>query len=218
MTSPASSLEPAILSLREQRVILDADLARIYGVPTRRLNEAVRRNAARFPADFAFRLSAPEAANLKSQSATSSLQVVDLERLTDAGTLPVGTSHGGRRKLPWAFTEHGALMAATVLRSERAVRMSVHVVRAFIRMREELAANATILKRLAEIDRSLLQHDHSLRVLWTKLAPLLAPPPDAPKPRIGFGARVREVECRQSARAYLTHVVPSTTLDSPTGR
>jgi hypothetical protein len=77
-------------------------------------------------------------------------------------------------------------MAATVLRSEQAVRMSVHVVRAFVRMREEIAANAAILKRLAEIDKSLLEHDQTLRILWTRLAPLLAPPPDPPRRRIGF--------------------------------
>ena len=88
---------------------------------------------------------------------------------------------------PWAFTEHGALMAANVLpRSERASQMSVYVIRAFIQMREHLAANTAILKRLAEIDKTLLSHDQSLRIIWTKLQPLLAPPPDPPKRPIGF--------------------------------
>jgi hypothetical protein len=90
------------------------------------------------------------------------------------------------RYRPWAFTEHGALQAANVLRSERAVEMSLYVIRAFVRMREELAANATILKRLAEIEKTLLEHDSTLRVLWTRLQPLLAPPPESPRRRIGF--------------------------------
>jgi len=87
---------------------------------------------------------------------------------------------------PWAFTEHGALIAANVLRSDRAIQMSVFVIRTFVRMREQVAANATILKRLAEIDKSLLQHDTALRDIYRKLAPLLQPPPDPPKRRIGF--------------------------------
>jgi hypothetical protein len=95
-------------------------------------------------------------------------------------------SHGGRRHLPWAFTEHGALMAANILRSERAVQMSVFVVRAFVRLREQIAANSAILKRLAEIDKSLLQHDAALRDVYQKLLPLLQPPPAPAKRRIGF--------------------------------
>jgi len=96
------------------------------------------------------------------------------------------SSHGGRRTRPWAFTEHGALMAANVLRSARAVQMSVYVVRAFVRMREQLAANAAILKRLAEIDKTLLDHDQSLQVIWEKLQPLLLPAAPPPRRRIGF--------------------------------
>lgn len=102
----------------------------------------------------------------------------------------VTTSKPQRRRhsnAPWAFTEHGAVMAANVLRSAKAVEMSVYVVRAFIRQREELAANTTILKRLAEIDRSLIEHDTALHILWQRLQPLLAPP--SPTPRIGFQVR-----------------------------
>jgi hypothetical protein len=97
-------------------------------------------------------------------------------------------SRRGKVYRPWAFTEHGAVMAANVLRSPRAVEMSVYVVRAFVRIREELAANATILKRLAEIDRTLLEHDSALRTLWQRLQPLLAPPPEPPRRRMGFHA------------------------------
>ena len=96
------------------------------------------------------------------------------------------SSHGGRRTRPWAFTEHGAVMAANLLRSERAVRMSVYVVRAFVGMREQLAANAAILRRLAELDKTLLEHDQALQAIWTELQPLLAPPPEPPRRRIGF--------------------------------
>jgi hypothetical protein len=167
---PMETLEPVktlIHEIRRQRVILDADLARIYGVSTRRLNEQVKRNAERFPEDFAFQLTEKEATDLRSQFATS-------------------RSHGGRRYLPHAFTEHGAIMAATVLNSKQAVTMSVYVVRAFVQMREELATNREILKRLAEIDRTLLQQDAGLRSIYRKLLPLLQRAPLPPKRRIGF--------------------------------
>jgi ORF6N domain-containing protein len=171
------ALEPLILSARNQRVMLDADLARLYGVATMRFNEAFKRNQRRFPADFAFQLTAAEHVNLRSQIAMSSSQSID-----SAGE----STHGGRRHLPWAFTEHGALMAASVLRSERAVQMSVYVIRAFVRLRERVAANASVLKRLAEIDGTLLQQDAALRDIYRKLLPLLQPPPDPPRRRIGF--------------------------------
>lgn len=165
---PQQHAEQLIQIIRGQRVILDADLARTYGATTTRLNQQVKRNANRFPDDFAFQLTADEFAGLMLQIATSK------------------KGRGGRRKLPFAFTEHGAIMAATVLNSPEAVAMSVFVVRAFMQMREQLAANAAILKRLAEIDKTLLEHDSALRVIWTKLQPLLAPPPEKPRRRIGF--------------------------------
>lgn len=189
MKTPTTSFEPVILTLRGQRVVFDADLGRIYAVPTKRLNEAVKRNRRRFPSDFAFRLTAKETIDLRSQSATSRLEVVALEELAPVdGGSPADDAHGGRRYLPSAFTEHGALMAANVVRSDRAVQMSVYVVRAFVRQREELAANAAILKRLAEIDRTLLVHDGALRQMWKKLEPLLSPPPQVPRRRVGFHA------------------------------
>jgi ORF6N domain len=173
------------------RVVLDADLAALYGVPTKRLNEAVRRNADRFPRDFCFQLTQEEALNLKSQFATSSLDSAANQRDIGNWSQPATSSdgeHGGRRNRPWAFTEHGALMAGNVLRSPRAVQMSLYVVRAFVRMREELLAHAAILKRLAQIDRKLLEHDVVLRDVVEKLMPLLAPPPEPPKRKIGFHA------------------------------
>ena len=177
-------LEPLIFTVRGQRVVLDQDLARLYGIGTKRFNEAFKRNRGRFPDDFAFQLSTTEFDNLRSQFATSSLQPVDLLR-RNRSRFATG-SHGGRRSLPWVFTEHGALMAANILRSQRAVQMSVFVVRAFVRLREHIVANTAILKRLAEIDNTLLKHDSALRDLYRKLLPLLQPPADPPKRRIGF--------------------------------
>ena len=146
---------------------MDADLAAIYGVPTRALNQAVKRNAARFPKDFLFQLTHQEKKEV----------VTNCDHLARLKFSPVR---------PYAFTEHGALMAANVLNSARAVKMSVYVVRAFIKQREMLMAQADILKRLAQMDKKLLQHDEVLKVIWTELQPLLQPPPAPPKPRIGF--------------------------------
>jgi hypothetical protein len=166
------SIEPdvhqLIRTIRGHRIILDTDLARIYGVPTFRLNEAVKRNRRRFPEDFLFQLTAQEHAALTSQSAMSK------------------PGRGGRRTRPYAFTEHGALQVANVLNSSKAEAMSIYVIRAFIRMREELSANQAVSKRLAEIERTLLTHDAALRDLYQKIRPLLLPPPDQPKRRIGF--------------------------------
>jgi hypothetical protein len=168
-----SQIAPLIRCVRERRVILDSDLAGLYGVQTRALVQAVKRNAERFPGDFLFQLTLEETAALRSQTVISK------------------PGRGGRRYLPYALTEHGALMAATVLNSSRAVAMSLYIVRAFIKMREDHAANAAILKRLAEIDKTLLLHDHALRDIYQKLRPLLEPPPPPPKPPIGF--HVKEV-------------------------
>ncbi len=183
------SLEPLILVIRNQRVILDADLARLYGVTTKRFNEAFKRNRQRFPDDFAFQLRTTEFNNLRSQIATSNVQPAGSLESDRNRSQSVTGSHGGRRYLPWAFTEHGAVMAANILRSEQAVHMSVFVVRAFVRLREHIAANQAILKRLAEIDRTLLQHDSALLDLYEKLLPLLQPLPDHPKRRIGFQSK-----------------------------
>lgn len=194
------SLEPLILVMRNQRVILDADLARLYGVTTKAFNQAVKRNADRFPEDFAFHLTIQEVAQLRSQAATSSTELIDTQveykNLSQISTrsnrsqfVTGSQKHRDPRLRPWAFTEHGAVMAANILRSERAIHMSVFVVRVFVRLREHVAANQAILKRLAEIDRTLLQHDSALLDLYEKLLPLLQPLPDHPKRRIGFQSK-----------------------------
>ena len=178
---------PPIHTIRRQRVVLDSDLAGLYGVSTKAFNQTIARNRNRFPRDFILQLTADEFSNLRSQIVTSS-----------SGTAPALRSqivtlkaHGGRRYLPLAFTKHGAIMAATLLRSPRAVAMSVYVVRAFVEMKEALLANATILQRLAEIDKKLVTHDVILRDVYEKLRPLLAPPP-APRRELGFHTRFKQ--------------------------
>jgi ORF6N domain len=170
-----------ILTIRDQRVLLDADLARLYGVETRALNQAVKRNQDRFPAEFAFQLTDDEFLSI-SQTVTSNTATLTSQFVMSK------PGRGGRRHRPYAFTEHGALQAASVVNSPQAVQMSLYVIRAFVKMREELTANVTILKRLAEIDKTLLQHDSALRDVHRKLLPLLQPPPEPPKRRIGFNA------------------------------
>jgi hypothetical protein len=177
-------LEPLIFEIRGHRIVLDADLARLYGASTKRFNEAFKRNRARFPADFAFHLTTAEFERLRSRLAATIPHPSDsLRHMWSQFATTSQRRHGHR---PWVFTEHGALMAANILRTEHAVHMSVFVVRAFVRLREQVAANAAILKRLAEIDRTLLAHDSALRDLYRKLLPLLQPPADPPKRRIGF--------------------------------
>src|SRR5207247_4242122 len=144
---------------------------------------SVKRNRDRFPVDFLFQLTLDERDSLKSQIAMSN------------------PGRGGRCTLPFAFTEHGALMAATILNSPRAVAMSVYVIRAFVKMREELAANAAILKRLAEMDKTLIMHDVALREIFQKLRPLLQPPPEPPKPEIGFHIKEDGVPYRIKRRS-----------------
>ncbi|HVU24748.1 MAG TPA: ORF6N domain-containing protein [Opitutus sp.] len=178
MKEPIGSL---ILTLRKQRVILSADLAVVYGVEPRALNQAVKRNADRFPGDFCFQLTRDEFEELKAQGIVAG----DGRRILRSQSVTL--KRGQHAKFPpRAFTEHGAIMAATVLNSPEAVAMSVFVVRAFVQLREQLAANAAILKRLAEIDKSLLEHDEALRIIWQRLQPLLAPPPEPPRRRMGF--------------------------------
>jgi hypothetical protein len=182
-----------ILTVRDQKVVLDTDLAAVYGVTTKRLNEQFRRNRKRFPEDFAFQLTAREYESLWSQIATSSSTMRSQIATASGGQTPnwsqIATSsrkHRGKVYRPWAFTEHGALQVANILRSDRAIAMSVYVIRAFIELREKVAANAAILKRLAEIDKALLEHDTALRDIYQKLLPLLASPPEPPRRQIGF--------------------------------
>jgi len=158
-----------IVVLRNQKVILDTDLAELYGVSVKRLNEQVKRNPKRFPPDFSFTITRSEYDNLRSQNATSN------------------SAHGGRRYLPHAFTEHGAIMAASVLNSKRAIEMSIFVVRAFVQMREVLRANQRVETKLAELEGRLDIHDAEIQELLEAIRELLTPLP-ANDRRIGFEA------------------------------
>lgn len=171
-------IESLILTIRGQRVILDRDLAALYGVPTFRFNEAVKRNRRRFPDDFAFQLTRQELRSLISQIAMSS------------------SGHGGLRKLPWAFTEHGAVMAANILRSERAVQMSVFVVRAFVKMRAMLLAQKDLAGKLAALEKTLTErldlHGQVISDIIQQIMLLLNPPPEPEPPLKQIGFHVRE--------------------------
>ncbi|MEW6688699.1 MAG: ORF6N domain-containing protein [Pseudomonadota bacterium] len=163
---PVERIASRIFVVRGQRVMLDSDLARLYGVAVRRLNEQVQRNSKRFPPEFCFRLDNQELAILKPQFATS--------------------SWGGKRKLPLVFTEHGAIMAATVLNSPRAVEVSVYVVRAFVQMREALATHKAIAKRLDELERRIGTHDRTIAQILEAIRQLTRPAGAPPRKRIGF--------------------------------
>jgi hypothetical protein len=172
-------IESAIYFLRGQRVMLDSDLAAIYGVTTARLNEQLRRNAGRFPDDFAFQLTREEFTRLISQFAISKRK-----------------GRGGRRKLPWVFTEHGAIMLASVLNSEIAVQASVRVVRAFVRLREMVAANAPLATKLEELERRLDSHDEAIVDLFAALRRLLEPAERPKRREIGFHVREKTARYR----------------------
>ncbi len=163
-------VESVILPIRGDKIILDNDLARVYGVTTRRLNEQVKRNIDRFPRDFMFRLTPREFDALMSQFATSK------------------SGRGGRRKLPYAFTEHGAIMAANVLNSRQAIRMSVYVVRAFVQLRSRLWENRDLARRLQELERKVDYQGGELHELFEAIRRLMAVP-EKPTRQIGFQLR-----------------------------
>jgi hypothetical protein len=167
--APIADVDGKIHLIRGQRVMLDSDLAAIYGVETMRLNEQFKRNIRRFPSDFAFQLTKEEFAALISQTAISK------------------KGRGGRRKLPWVFTEHGAIMLASVLNSARAIEMSVFVVRAFVQMREVLASNRQLAAKLNELEKRVGGHDKVIAQLVAAVRQLIeAPAEEKAKREIGF--------------------------------
>lgn len=183
-----------IFTLRDQKVILDADLAAVYGVETGALNRAVKRNIRRFPSDFIYQLAPDEVRDLRCQ-------------------IGISKGQGGRRYLPFVFTEHGAIMAATVLNGPRAVQMSVFVVRAFVRMRAALSNTAALARKLATLEREvkarLDTHDAAIVDVLRRFMEILAPPapPDPPPKPIGFG--VKEKTARYGARRKRAHSLTS---------
>ena len=164
--TPVPLLERRICVLRGQKVMLDEDLAELYDVPTKRLNEQVRRNRSRFPKDFMFRLTRAEVRNLRSQIATS--------------------SWGGRRTAPLAFTEHGVAMLSAVLNSDRAVRMSLMIIRAFVKLRKMLASQAEMAHRLRHVEHEQKEHGTTIRFLADEIEEMKALPEPGPKRRMGF--------------------------------
>jgi len=157
-------IERKIYLIRGHKVMLDRDLAELYQVPTRRLNEQVKRNLTRFPADFMFQLSDEEAENLRSQFATSS------------------TSHGGRRYLPYVFTEQGVAMLSSVLNSERAVQVNIAIMRTFVKLRQMLASNADLARKLAAMEK---KYDSQFKMVFDAIRELMRPP-EPKKRKIGF--------------------------------
>jgi phage regulator Rha-like protein len=161
------SIALRIRLIRGGKVMLDSDLAELYEVPTKRFNEQIKRNIERFPADFMFQLTEEEFVDLRSQIATSKVR------------------HGGRRHLPYAFTEHGAIMAATVLNSTRATEMSVFIVRAFVQLREMLSTHKELAAKLNALERKVGSHDQAIGGLIDAIRQLMAPP-ETKKRGIGF--------------------------------
>ncbi len=193
--APIVGLEDLIHEVREQKVILDADLARIYGVPTYRFNEAFKRNRHRFPSDFAFQLTAKEFAHLRSQTATLMLQASGKQRDTSNSSQFAMSSarRRGATYRPWAFTEHGALQAANILGSSRAAQMSVFVIRAFVKMRALLGDKRELAKQLAALEKELKKrldiHEAAIVTILQRVMDIIDPPGEPPppeKPKIGF--------------------------------
>jgi hypothetical protein len=189
---PDPGIENLIREIRGVRVILDTDLAALYGVTTKRLNEQFRRNRSRFPEDFAFQLTAEEVTNLRSQIATSK-KGDQSDALNWSQFATSSSKHRGKSYRPWAFTEHGALQAANILSSARAVQMSVFVIRAFVKMRETLLGTRELAKKLAALEKQLTgrldSHEAAIVHVLRSVMDLIDPPegpPRPPKPRIGF--------------------------------
>ena len=170
---PVEIIEKKILLIRDEKVMLDTDLAEIYGVTTKRLNEQVKRNSDRFPADFAFQLTSEEWESLKA-----------LNNESNRSRFATGPQkHRDPRFLPWVFTEHGAIIAATVLNSKQAVAMSVYVVRTFIRLRQMLATNKDLARKLADMEK---KYDAQFKVVFDAIRQLMSPAVPR-KGKIGFG-------------------------------
>jgi len=177
---PAERVAQSIRWVRGQKVLLDSDLAVLYGVTTGNLNKAVKRNAERFPTDFMFQLDAEEVANLRFQFGIS--------------------SWGGRRRLPYAFTEQGVAMLSSVLNSERAVKVNIAIMRAFVKLRETLDTNRELARKFAELERRVGKHDEEIAAILEAIRQLMARP-EKPRREIGFHVRERTGRYRAITRA-----------------
>ena len=181
---PTERIERLILLIRGQKVILDADLAELYGVSVGRLNEAVRRNIDRFPDDFMFQLTREEFGDLRSQTVASNLK--PQFAISSSGW-------GGRRHPPYVFTEQGVAMLSSVLRSKRAVQINIEIMRAFVRLREMLLSHKDLARKLDALERKYESHDMHIRSLFEAIRQLMTPP--KPKKRkIGFLVKERSTK------------------------
>lgn len=184
-TVAIESVAQRILVLRGQKVMLDADLAELFGVPTKVFNQAIKRNFDRFPADFMFQLTEEEHESLRSQFVTSNKYESLRSQIATSKT-----GRGGRRYVPYVFTEHGAIMAATILNSPQAVEMSVFIVRAFVQLREMLSAHKELAAKLLELERKVSGHDQAIVGLMNGIRELMKQPIGVSRP-IGFTAKVK---------------------------
>jgi hypothetical protein len=175
---PIEMIEQKIFLIRGQKVILDSDLAKMYGVTTKRLNEQVRRNRKRFPPDFMFQLNEEDAESLRSQFATSS------------------GAHGGRRYFPYAFTEQGVAMLSTVLNSERAVEVNILIMRTFVKLREMIATHKELAKKLEELEK---KYDGQFQIVFEAIRQLMAVE-EKPKKKIGFLVKEQRARYRTAGR------------------
>ena len=176
---PLEQIATCIRYIRGQKVLLDSNLAQLYGVSTGNLNKAVTRNADRFPSDFMFQVTAEELTNLKFQFGIS--------------------SWGGRRQRPYAFTEQGVAMLSSVLRSERAVKVNIAIMRAFVKLREALESNRELAKKFSELDRRVGKHDEEISAIIEAIRQLMAPPEKPPR-KIGFHVREKAPRYRTQTK------------------
>jgi len=177
---PLERIQNAIFLIRGEKVMIDNDLAALYGVEPKTLNQAVKRNASRFPDDFMFQLTEDEVKSLKCQTGTSS------------------SEYGGRRYLPYVFTEQGVAMLSSVLRSERAVQVNVAIMRAFVSLRRLLGTSEALARKFAELERKLEGHDEAIKTLFDAIRELMEPP-TKPKREIGFHAIAKDRKSRRTA-------------------
>jgi hypothetical protein len=195
---PAAQIAQAIHLFRGQKVMLDFDLAALYGVATKVLNQAVRRNRRRFPEDFMFRLTGEEVLNLRSQFVTSRVHASGGEPVTaNRSQFVTSSKHGGARHRPYAFTEQGVAMLSSVLRSARAVQLNIAIMRAFVKLREALETNRELAKKFSELEKRVGKHDDEIAAIIEAIRQLIAPP-DKPRREIGF--HVRETSPRYGTR------------------
>jgi hypothetical protein len=196
---PASRVAQAIHLLRGQKVMLDFDLAALYGVPAKVLNQAVKRNRVRFPDDFMFQLTAAETSNLRSQYAISIAQHIDNQFDASNWSQFVTSSrkHRGTTYRPYAFTEQGVAMLSSVLNSARAVKVNIAIMRAFVKLRETLETNRELARKFAELERRVGKHDEKIEAILDAIRQLMAP---SSKPQREIGFHVREKTPRYRAR------------------